>query len=76
MELEKILRIDKLGRIVVPAWIRKRLRAKRFAISFEEKGQSIVLKPVKSIDEWFGTMPGIMKGFKREHKEVQREHSY
>jgi len=64
----KMVKIDKQGRIVVPAKIRKDLKSNKFGITV--KDGTIELKPVEGLDSLFGSLPEIdTERARREHEE-------
>jgi len=70
---ENIVVVDNQGRIVIPKSIRKSFKTRKFEI--EAAGEKIELKPVKSLEELFGSLPLLdLKRIRKEHeKEVKRE---
>jgi AbrB family looped-hinge helix DNA binding protein len=64
----KMVKIDKHGRIVVPAKIRKNLKSDKFGITV--KDGIIELKPVEGLDSLFGSLSELdMKRIRKEHEE-------
>ncbi|ODS42198.1 MAG: hypothetical protein MSIBF_02350 [Candidatus Altiarchaeales archaeon IMC4] len=55
--MENLVRIDRFGRLFIPAFIRKTINADKFEIKVSNK--NIVLKPIKNPLELFGTLPDL-----------------
>ena len=66
--------LDKHGRVVIPNFIRKIFKTDRFEI--DVKKDKIELKPIKNLDELFGSLPELdLRRIKKEHREeVKHEH--
>ena len=70
--IEVTLTIDKFGRVLLPKEIRGNFTSHKL-VARKEKG-GILLKPVPSWDEVFGSCPNIdMKKFAKQHEEESRE---
>jgi len=74
MTEKNVVVVDEYGRIVIPKRVRKIFRTSKFEIDVKE--EKIELKPIKSLDELFGSLPELdLKWIKREHEEeVRNEH--
>jgi len=70
----KVVKMDKQGRIVIPAETRKKVRAKRFEITV--KDNIIELRPAEDLDSLFGSLPDLdLDKIRKEHNaEVENEH--
>ncbi|ATZ60651.1 MAG: hypothetical protein BME93_00385 [Methanosarcinales archaeon Met12] len=67
--------VDTHGRIVIPKRVRKIFKTNRFEIGV--KKEKIELKPIKSLDELFGSLPELdLKLIKREHEEEARNEHF
>lgn len=67
-KMEKIVTMDKSGRIVIPLRIRQKFNTNRFELNANE--DKIELTPIKSIESLFGKVPELDIGkIKKEHKE-------
>lgn len=71
---ENIVVVDAHGRIVIPKLVRRIFKTNRFRI--EVKKEKIELKPIKSLDELFGSLPELdLKRIRKEHsEEAENEH--
>jgi bifunctional DNA-binding transcriptional regulator/antitoxin component of YhaV-PrlF toxin-antitoxin module len=71
---ENVVVVDRHGRVVIPKSIRKIFKTNRFEIGV--KREKIELKPIKSLDELFGSLPELdLKRIRKEHEEeVRNEH--
>lgn len=69
-----IVVVDAHGRMVIPKSVRRIFKTNRFKI--EAKKEKIELKPIKSLDELFGSLPELdLKRIRKEHfEEVENEH--
>jgi len=68
----KVVKMDKQGRIVLPAETRKKVRAKRFEIKV--KDNIIELRPADDLDSLFGSLPDLdLERIRKEHEE-ENEH--
>jgi len=61
--------IDEKGRIVLPAWVRKKFKGKKVVVH-EEETNRIVIESVMTTDEAFGSLKGKLdiEGFRKEHE--------
>ena len=68
-----MVKMDRFGRILLPAQIRKSIETEKFTISYANR--EIVLKPVPSWDELAGSCPKIdMDAYwKEKQKEKEKE---
>jgi DNA-binding transcriptional regulator/RsmH inhibitor MraZ len=65
--VDKVISIDKKGRIVLPLWIRAKFKTRK--VLLKSKDKVIVIEPVKNVDEIFGSLKGLdVKEFSKEHK--------
>ena len=71
--MEVLIKLDEHGRMTVPNRIRKKFKTRKFIL--EDKKKEVVLKPVLSIDQLFGSLPDLnIEKLKEEHiKEVEYE---
>jgi len=71
---KSVVVIDKQGRMVIPKNVRKIFKTSKFEI--DVKKEKIELKPIKSLDELFGSLPELdLKQIRKEHEEeVRHEH--
>lgn len=70
--MEAVITMDKSGRIVLPASIRKRFKTSRFEFRIME--DKIELKPVIPLESLFGALPDIdIEKIRREHED-ENEH--
>lgn len=66
--MEYLIKMDNLGRLVLPKKLRGSLKTREFTASANKAG--ILLKPVPTWDEICGSSPNIdMKAFAKQHKE-------
>ncbi|HIH20463.1 TPA: transcriptional regulator [Candidatus Micrarchaeota archaeon] len=64
----EIVTMDKFGRILIPAFLRRHFSSKKFAV--REENKEIRLIPVMTWREALGFVKGIdMKKFEKEHHE-------
>lgn len=65
--------LDKSGRATIPTRIRKKYRTRKFIL--EDRKKEVVLKPVMSIDQLFGSLPDLdIEKLKQEHeREAENE---
>ncbi len=62
-----IVSFDAFGRLLIPSFVRKLFATRRFAL--EVKDEEIVLRPVKTWKELFGSLPGPgLNAFKKLHE--------
>ena len=65
---EVIVTMDKFGRIMIPAFLRKHFSSNKFAL--REENKEIRLTPIMTWDEALGSIKGIdMKKFEKQHRE-------
>lgn len=74
MAERNVVIVDMHGRIVIPKRVRNIFKTNKFEI--EVRNEKIELKPIKSLDELFGSLPELdLKLIRREHEEeVRHEH--
>jgi len=66
--MDIFVKMDRSGRLVLPKKFRDTFRTREFNVNLENN-ERIVLIPVKSTDEMFGSMRDLdLEGFAREHK--------
>ena len=59
--------IDERGRVLLPRWARIRFKGKK-AVAYRGKEDQIIIEPVMSVDEAFGSLPDLdIEGFRKEH---------
>lgn len=65
---DTIIKIDKAGRIVIPAKVRRRFKTDKFELKAGEG--KVELIPVKPVESLFGSVPELdLSKIKKEHKE-------
>jgi bifunctional DNA-binding transcriptional regulator/antitoxin component of YhaV-PrlF toxin-antitoxin module len=71
--MDIFIKLDEHGRMTIPNKIRKKYKTRNFIL--EERQTEVVLKPVMSIEQLFGTLPDVnIEKLKEEHiKEVEYE---
>ncbi|MBI4214446.1 hypothetical protein HY546_00470 [archaeon] len=62
-----IVTIDEKWRVSLPAWARKLFRTRK-AIIHAGQAKQIMLEPLESVEEMFGSFSGLdIEGFRKEH---------
>ncbi len=67
-----VVTIDVLGRLLLPKHIRDLFKTKRFVVNVEK--DEIILKPVKTWDELFGSFPGLNTKLLKKMREEDAEY--
>ncbi|MEK6954984.1 MAG: AbrB family transcriptional regulator [Candidatus Micrarchaeota archaeon] len=68
IETTTIVAFDDLGRLLIPKKVREMFNARKFKL--ESSVDEIVLRPIKTIDDLFGTLPKLStKGLKEDHED-------
>ena len=72
---QNVVVMDAFGRVMLSKAVRKQFPARKFEVLV--KKEEIRLKPIKTLDELFGTLPKIsMVEFRKKHdEEAKHEHT-
>lgn len=75
MAEDDIVTLDRHGRMVIPKPVRERFKTEKFELGI--KGGKIVLKPVKGLDQLFGSLPELdLKRIRKEHEEEAKDEHF
>ncbi len=61
--------IDDYGRVLVPKYIREKLKTNQVVFVYDNKNEDVHLIPVRDISYWKGKAKGITKDFFKKHED-------
>ena len=67
-----VVNVDKAGRLLIPKTVRDKFSTERFLLETEK--DEITLKPLKSWDELFGSMPELRQDQLKKLRKEEAEH--